>query len=49
MYQGVSPSSPLYEIRNEDGSHVKSTAPFDKQYMDGRFGADPYLSEMLSR
>lgn len=36
----------LYEIRNEDGSHIKSTASFDKQYMEGRYGADPYFSEM---
>ena len=46
--KGASEIYSLYEIRNEDGSHVKSTAPFDKQYLDGRYGADPYLSEMLS-
>jgi len=45
---GASEIYSLYEIRNEDGSHIKSTAPFDKQYLDGRYGADPYLSEMLS-
>lgn len=38
----------LYEIRNPDGSHVKERAPFYKQYMEGRYGADPYLQEALS-
>ncbi len=38
----------LYEIRNEDNERVKSTAAFDKQYMEGRYGADPYLQNMLS-
>ena len=27
---------------------VNSTAAFDKQYMEGRYGADPYLTNMLS-
>ena len=38
----------LYEIRHEDNERVKSTAAFDKQYMEGRYGADPYLQNMLS-
>ena len=38
----------LYEIRNEDGSRVKESAPYGKQYLEGRYGADPYLSEILS-
>ncbi|MBQ2986093.1 MAG: AAA family ATPase [Tyzzerella sp.] len=38
----------LYEIRREDNERVKSTAAFDKQYMEGRYGADPYLQNMLS-
>lgn len=37
----------LYEIRNEDNERVKNTAAYDKQYMKGRYGADPYLSNML--
>ena len=37
----------LYEIRNEDNERVKNTAAYDKQYMEGRYGADPYLSNML--
>ena len=38
----------LYEIRREDNERVNSTAAFDKQYMEGRYGADPYLTNMLS-
>lgn len=38
----------LYEIRHEDNERVKSTAAFDKQYLEGRYGADPYLRNMLS-
>lgn len=37
----------LYEIRNEDNHHVNNTASYDKQYLEGRYGADPYLSNML--
>ena len=33
----------LYDIRREDNEHVNSTAAFDKQYLEGRYGADPYL------
>ena len=39
----------LYEFRQEDNTRVKSTAAFDKQYLEGRYGADPYLSNMLTR
>lgn len=38
----------LYEIRREDNERINSTAAFDKQYMEGRYGADPYLQNMLS-
>ncbi len=38
----------LYEIRREDNERVNSTAAYDKQYMEGRYGADPYLTNMLS-
>lgn len=38
----------LYDIRREDNERVNSTAAFDKQYMEGRYGADPYLTNMLS-
>lgn len=38
----------LYEIRNEDNERVKATMAFDKQYLEGRYGADPYLSNIFS-
>lgn len=37
----------LYDIRDENDKHVNSTAAFDKQYLEGRYGADPYLQNML--
>ena len=37
----------LHEIRGEDNDRVKNTAAYDKQYLEGRYGADPYLSNML--
>ena len=37
----------LYEIRREDGSRINATASYDKQYLEGRYGADPYLRSML--
>lgn len=38
----------LYEIRRENNERVNSTAAFDKQYLEGRYGADPYLQNMLN-
>lgn len=37
----------LYELRDETGARIKSTAAYDKQYLEGRYGADPYLQTML--
>ncbi len=37
----------LHEMRSEDGSRIKNTATYDKQYLEGRYGADPYLRNML--
>ncbi len=37
----------LHEIRGEDNERIKNTAAFDKQYLEGRYGADPYLRGML--
>ena len=34
-------------MRSEDGSRIKNTATYDKQYLEGRYGADPYLQNML--
>ena len=37
----------LYEIRKEDGKSVNATASYNKQYLEGRYGADPYFKKML--
>lgn len=38
----------LHEIRREDNERVNYTAAYDKQYLEGRYGADPYLQNMLT-
>lgn len=38
----------LYDIRREDNERVNNTAAYDKQYLEGRYGADPYLQGMLA-
>jgi AAA15 family ATPase/GTPase len=45
-----SESSVLYslsEIKDEKGSSVRSDASYGKQYLSGRYGADPYFQRML--
>ena len=37
----------LYEIRDENGEHIRANASFSKQYLSGKYGADPYLDKML--
>ena len=37
----------LYDIRDEEGKHINNTAAYDKQYIEGRYGADPYLQNIL--
>lgn len=37
----------LYDLRDEKGERIKNTAAYDKQYLAGRYGADPYLKQML--
>lgn len=37
----------LYEIRKEDGKRVNATASYNHQYLEGRYGADPYFKKML--
>lgn len=38
----------LSELRKENNDPINNTAAYDKQYLEGRYGADPYLSNMLS-
>lgn len=37
----------LYDIHEPSGGRVKSTAAYDRQYLAGRYGADPYLRRMM--
>ena len=37
----------LADIRQENNNRISNTACFDKQYLEGRYGADPYLSNMI--
>lgn len=37
----------LYDILDENGNHVKNTTAYDRQYLTGRYGADPYLRRMI--
>ena len=39
----------LYEIRRENNERINSTAAYDKQYLEGRYGADPYLTHSISK
>ncbi len=45
--ESVSELWSLYDLRDERGERIKSTAAYDKQYLEGRYGADPYLRQML--
>ena len=38
----------LSELRKENNDPINNTAAYDKQYLEGRYGADPYLKDMLS-
>lgn len=37
----------LSELRKENKEPINNTAAYDKQYLEGRYGADPYLTNMM--
>ncbi len=37
----------LVEFKNEDGESVRKDSKFDKQYLEGKYGADPYLKKII--
>lgn len=37
----------LYELRDECGNHIHQSAAFDKQYLEGRYCADPYFQKIM--
>lgn len=48
--KGNAQSSKLYslvEFKNEKGESVRKDAKFDKQYLEGKYGADPYLKRII--
>lgn len=38
----------LISLRDESGNLIRKDAAFGKQYLEGRYGADPYLRKMLN-
>ena len=37
----------LVEFKNKKGESVRKDAKFDKQYLEGKYGADPYLRKII--
>lgn len=49
--KGNSQNSKLYslvEFKNEKGESIRKDAKFDKQYLEGKYGADPYLRKIIN-
>ena len=38
----------LVEFKNEKGVSVRKDAKYDKQYLEGKYGADPYLKKIIN-
>lgn len=48
--KGKEQNSKLYslvEFKTSEGSSVRKDAKFDKQYLEGKYGADPYLRKII--
>lgn len=48
--KGTEENSLLYslvEFKDEKGTSVRKDAKFDKQYLEGKYGADPYLKKII--
>lgn len=48
--KGNAQNSKLYslvEFKNEKGESIRKDAKFDKQYLEGKYGADPYLKRII--
>lgn len=46
-HEGTSTLYSLVDIADNDGKRVRPGNAYDRQYLAGRYGADPYLSNML--
>lgn len=38
----------LVEIKNENGKQIRKDEKYSKRYLEGKYGADPYLSKILN-
>ena len=50
VVKGNEQNSKLYslvEFKNEDGTSVRKDAKYDKQYLEGKYGVDPYLKKII--
>lgn len=50
MSKGNQENSKLYslvEFKNKKGESVRKDGKFDKQYLEGKYGADPYLRKII--
>lgn len=48
--KGKNQNSKLYslvEFKDENGISIRKDAKFDKQYLEGKYGADPYLQKII--
>lgn len=48
--KGRNQNSKLYslvEFKDENGVSIRKDAKFDKQYLEGKYGADPYLQRII--
>lgn len=49
--KGVQQESKLYslvEFKDDNGDAIRKDAKYDKQYLEGRYGADPYLRRIIN-
>lgn len=37
----------LVELKDEEGNGIRKDARYDKQYLEGKYGADPYLKKII--
>ena len=37
----------LVEFKTDSGESVRKDAKYDKQYLEGKYGADPYLKKII--
>ncbi len=38
----------LYDLKNENNNHIPADSEYNLEYLEGRYGADPYLRQMMN-